>query len=96
VSGEGRVRLDVWLHKVCLMKSRSMAGEACQRGKIALDGIPAKASRDIRPGSRVIIDLGRGLLEVEITAVPAGNISKSKAPDFYRVIRDDRSVAEDL
>ncbi|TPW18080.1 MAG: RNA-binding S4 protein [bacterium] len=90
------MRLDVWLHKVCLMKSRSMAGEACQRGKILEGDTPAKASREIRPNARLTIDLGRGPLTIEVTAVPAGNIPKSRALEFYRVIRDDRSVLEEF
>ena len=85
------MRLDVWLHKVCLLKSRTMAGEACQRGKITLDGVPAKASREIQPGNRVGIDLGRGVLELEVTAVPGGNIPKARAGEFYRVIHDGRT-----
>ena len=90
------MRLDVWLHKVCLMKSRSMAGEACQRGKIILDGVPAKASRELRSGAVLEIDLGRGPLVIEVTAVPAGNIPKAKASEYYRMIRDDRSAADEL
>ena len=84
------MRLDVWLHKVCLMKSRSMAGEACRRGKITLDGGTARASADVRPGARIGIDLGRGPLEIEVLAVPAGNIPKARAGDYYRVIDDAR------
>lgn len=88
------MRLDVWLHKICLMKSRSMAGEACQRGKITLDGAPAKASREVRPGSKLVIDLGRGPLELVVIDVPAGNVARAKAPEYYRVVRDDRSADE--
>lgn len=90
------MRLDVWLHKVCLMKSRSMAGEACQRGKITLDGGPAKASREIRPGNRIGIDLGRGALELEVTQVPAGNIPKARAGEYYRVLHDARTTFEEF
>ena len=78
------------------MKSRSMAGEACQRGKVILDGLPAKASRDIRSGAVLEIDMGRGSLLVEVTAVPTGNIPKAKASKYYQVIRDDRSLMGEL
>lgn len=90
------MRLDVWMHKVCLMKSRSMAGEACQRKKIRIDGVPAKASREVRPGMRVVVDLGRGLLELEVLAAPAGNIPRTKVLEYYQVIRDDRPTFEEL
>lgn len=75
---------------MCLFKSRTHAGEACARGKVLLDGGPVKASRTVAPGARVTIDLGTGPLEVEVVGVPAGNVSKKAAPDFYRVVRDER------
>jgi len=78
------------------MKSRSMAGEACQRGKITLDGGAAKASREIRPGNRIAIDLGRGVLELEVTTVPAGNIPKARAAEYYRILHDARTTFDDF
>lgn len=84
------LRLDVYLHKVCLFKSRTYAGEACDRGKVTLDGAPAKPSKIVQPGVRIAIDLGTGPLEVEVLDVPAGNISKKMAPAYYRVLRDER------
>jgi ribosomal 50S subunit-recycling heat shock protein len=72
-----------------------MAGEACQRGKILIDGAPAKASREVRPGMRVVIDLGRGLMELEILAAPAGNIQRTKVLEYYQVIRDGRPTFEE-
>lgn len=88
------MRLDVFLHKTCLMKSRSMAGEACHRGKVLLDGAPAKASRELHPGQRVVIDLGRGPLEIEILQIPAGNVPKTKVLEYYRVLADRRGDPE--
>lgn len=49
-----------------------------------------KASKTVQPGARVVIDLGSGVLEVEVVAVPAGNVSKKTAPEYYRVVRDER------
>lgn len=89
------MRLDVFLHKTCLMKSRSMAGEACHRGKVLLDGAPARASRELHPGQRVVIDLGRGPLELEILQIPQGNVPKAKALEYYRVVSDRRGAGEE-
>lgn len=53
-----------------------------------------KASKTVQSGARVAIDLGSGVLEVEVVAVPAGNVSKKSAPEYYRVLRDERGSAE--
>ncbi len=58
--GEGGavdLRLDVFLNKVRLLKSRTLAKEACDRGKITVNGEPAKGSRSVHPGDRMRIDL---------------------------------------
>jgi ribosomal 50S subunit-recycling heat shock protein len=86
------VRVDVFLHKVCLMKSRTMAGEACRRGKVLVNGGPVRASREVEPGFLISIDLGSGLLEVEVTEVPARNVARKDAQNHYRIIRDERGA----
>ena len=89
-SGATDVRLDVFLNRTRLLKSRTLAKEACDRGKITANGEPAKASRAVRPGDRVRIDLGLRVIEVEVLGVPPGQISKKEARDLYRVIEDRR------
>jgi ribosomal 50S subunit-recycling heat shock protein len=88
--GAGDLRLDVFLNKVRLLKSRTLAKEACDRGKITVNGEPAKASRAVHPGDRVRIDLGVRVTEVEVVAVPAGQVSRKDARDLYRMIEDRR------
>jgi len=82
------MRVDVWLNKVCVLKSRTLAREACDRGKVQLNGAEARGSRSVKPGDRVRLDLGVRVLELEVLAVPEGNIPKRRAPEFYRVLQD--------
>ena len=42
-----KVRIDKWLWAVRIYKTRSMAAEACRKGKILIDELPAKPSRNI-------------------------------------------------
>ena len=67
-----------------------MAGEACDRGKVLLNGAPVKASRDILPGVMIRIDLGSGVLEFEVVALPEGNVSRAEAQTCYRIHHDER------
>lgn len=42
-----KVRLDKWLWAVRLYKTRSMATDACNKGRVLVNGIDAKASKDL-------------------------------------------------
>jgi ribosomal 50S subunit-recycling heat shock protein len=88
--GAGDLRLDVFLNRVRLLKSRTLAKEACDRGKITVNGETAKASRAVHAGDRVRIDLGLRVIDVEVLAVPGGQVSRKDARDLYRVIEDRR------
>jgi ribosomal 50S subunit-recycling heat shock protein len=84
------MRLDVFLHKVCVLPSRTLAKEACDRGKVILNGEPAKASREIGTGDVIRLDLGVRVLELEVTGVPGGQVSRKGAHEFYRVLAEKR------
>lgn len=50
-----KVRIDRWLWAVRIYKTRSRATEACRKGRITVNGLEAKASREIKPGDIVLI-----------------------------------------
>jgi ribosome-associated heat shock protein Hsp15 len=52
VAGAG-LRLDKWLWAARFFKTRSLAVEAIERGRVAVNGQPAKPARELRPGDRV-------------------------------------------
>lgn len=50
-----KVRIDRWLWAVRIYKTRSQATEACRKGRITVNGLEAKASREIKPGDQILI-----------------------------------------
>ena len=46
----GGVRLDVFLDVACIYPTRSQAKEACEGGKVDLNGSAAKPHRTVKPG----------------------------------------------
>ena len=76
------MRLDVWLHKVCLVKSRNQAKKGCQSGAILLEGQPVKESRSLRPGDSLrLVDR-----EIRVLELPEGNVPKKDAGRYYEEV----------
>ncbi len=79
------MRIDVFLKKICVVKSRSLAAKLCDEGKVLVNGRPAKSSKEVKVGDEVRIVHGSRELTFSILALPEGNISKAQAPSYYRV-----------
>lgn len=43
-------RIDKWMWAVRIFKTRTIAADACKKGRITLNGAQAKASRTVKPG----------------------------------------------
>ncbi len=43
-------RIDKWMWAVRIFKTRTIACEACKKGRIAINGAQAKPSRTVKPG----------------------------------------------
>lgn len=54
-AGDKEVRIDKWLWAVRLFKTRSIAIEACKKGRISIKGVQVKASRMIKVGDIIEI-----------------------------------------
>jgi ribosome-associated heat shock protein Hsp15 len=79
------VRLDVWLDVACLAKTRSQAKELCDRGRVQIGGVGAKAHRTVRAGDRIRILLGPGFeREVVVREVAEAHVSKAKARELFQ------------
>ncbi len=80
------VRLDVWLDVACLFKTRSEAKRACEGGKVAVNGQPAKPNRAVKEGDRLRISRPYGRHQDIIVRVAIDqHVKKAQA----RVLYDD-------
>lgn len=48
-------RVDKWLWAARIFKTRSIAAEACKKGRVSINGAAAKASRTVRAGDVVSV-----------------------------------------
>ena len=79
------MRLDKYLKVSRLIKRRTVANEACDGGRVTVNGALAKASRDVKPGDVIEIRFGARTTRVEVVSV-AETTSKADAPAMYREI----------
>jgi ribosome-associated heat shock protein Hsp15 len=63
------IRLDKWLWAARFFKTRQLAIEAINGGKVHVDGLRVKPSRTIRPGTRLVIHKESLEWDIEVRAV---------------------------
>lgn len=77
------MRLDKYLKVSRLIKRRTVANEACDNGRVTVNGRVARASYDVKVGDVITIRFGQKALSVEVLSV-ADNVGKADAAAMYR------------
>jgi ribosome-associated heat shock protein Hsp15 len=90
------VRLDKWLWAARFFKTRSMAHEAIEGGKVYVDNIRAKPSRPVAVGQEILITTSRGRFEIVVEALSSQRGSAAVAQKLYRETDESRRRREDL
>jgi len=86
------MRIDQILNKLCLIKTRSIANQACNKGLIEINNQVAKASSTVKENDTVSIKLNGYHTVIKITQLPTGNVSKKNALEYYELM--DRNPLE--
>ena len=63
------MRLDKYLKVSRLIKRRTVANEACDAGKVLVNGKVARASYDVKPGDVLELTLGQRTIKVKVETV---------------------------
>ncbi|MCI9583282.1 RNA-binding S4 domain-containing protein [Clostridiaceae bacterium] len=79
------MRLDKFLKVSRLIKRRTVANEACDAGRVLVNGKPAKASLAVREGDVLEIRFGARTVKAEILDV-AETVKKDEAKELYRYL----------
>ena len=77
------MRLDKFLKVSRLIKRRTVANEACDNGRISVNGRVVKASYDVKVGDRIEISMGTRTVAVEVLEV-SDNVRKDDAAGMYK------------
>lgn len=78
------MRLDKYLKVSRLIKRRTIANEACDAGRVQVNGKPARASYDVKIGDTIQIVLGAREVTVEVTDIQE-TVGKNDAALLYRL-----------
>ena len=79
------MRLDKYLKVSRLIKRRTVANEACDNGRISVNGRVVKASYEVKVGDRIEINLGSRTVAVEVLQI-AETVRTDDAVGMYKEV----------
>ena len=79
------MRLDKYLKVSRLIKRRTVANDACDAGRVTINGKVAKASVDVKEGDVIEIEFGNRSVKVRVLDVK-DTVKKEEAADMFEYI----------
>lgn len=79
------MRLDKFLKVSRIIKRRTVANEACDAGRVSVNGRQARASYDVKEGDVLEISFGGRVVKVLVTSVQE-TVRKDDASGLYKII----------
>lgn len=88
------IRIDKWLWAARFFKTRSLAQEAVELGRVRLAGQRLKPSRDVKPGDRLTVERGEERFEIFVEKISAVRGPAPVAQMLYRETDESREKRE--
>ncbi len=79
------MRLDKYLKVSRIIKRRTVANEACDAGRVTVNGKTARASYDVKENDIIEISFGARNVKVQVLSV-AEVIKKEEAQTLYKIV----------
>jgi ribosome-associated heat shock protein Hsp15 len=76
------IRIDKWLWAVRLYKTRSLASEACKKGKVLVQNVQVKPSRVVKVGDIIQIKRNPVLYSFKVLALAQNRMNAKLVPEF--------------
>jgi ribosome-associated heat shock protein Hsp15 len=83
MSGKEKLRLDKYLWAIRIFKTRSMAADACDSGKVKLDGTSVKAAKTVHLGEEYEIKTEARKWVIKVTGMLSNRVAFSEAVKYY-------------
>jgi ribosome-associated heat shock protein Hsp15 len=78
-----KLRLDKYLWAIRLFKTRSLAAEACDKGKVRLNGSSVKPSKTVNTGDEFEVKTEAKRWVIKVTGLLANRVQYSEAINHY-------------
>ena len=78
-------RIDKWMWAVRIFKTRTIAAEACKKGRVTINGALVKAARMVKPGDIIEIQFGTRTVKVEVLDIK-DTTKKEEAGDLFKYL----------
>lgn len=82
------MRLDKYLKVSRIIKRRTVANEACDAGRVLVNGKPARASYDVKQGDVMELQLGSRCIRAQVVSVNE-YARKENAEEMYKILSDE-------
>ena len=79
------MRLDKYLKNSRIIKRRTVAKDACEQGRVEVNGKIAKPGFELKIDDEITITFGSNVLKVRVVSMP-DNVRKDDAQSMYDVI----------
>ena len=76
------IRIDKYLWAVRLYKTRSLASEECKKGKVTINGMNVKSSREIKEGETIQVRRPPITRSYKIIALVENRMAAKMVPEF--------------
>jgi ribosome-associated heat shock protein Hsp15 len=86
-----RLRIDKWLWAARFFKTRSLAADAVEKGRVRIGGASVKPAKDVRVGDLVEVEIERVVWQVEVLGICEVRGPASVAQALYAETPDSRA-----
>ena len=87
-----KLRIDKWLWAVRLFKTRNKASEACRLGKVKINDLKIKPSREVKIGEIITIQIGLLTKTIQVKDLLGNRVSAKLAANYA----DDLTPVEEI
>src|SRR5262245_14590149 len=88
------MRLDLFLKWSRVILRRTLAKETCDAGRVRINGVEARAGRELHLGDTIDLDLPRRRIKIRVRLIPARSPGKEGAREMYEILEDRRTATD--
>lgn len=85
------MRIDKFLNITGILKSRTLAKEACEKGYVYVNGVKVKGSKEVKGGDEIVLDFPLRKIKLQVLKIPERkSIPKKERKEYFKILIDER------